>query len=323
MQKPNSPSEPHDALFRALTGDSLSSESLIRRFGPPELVRVLSGKPPRLLDGTLVRPELRKFHVDALFQVEVRGGDSVFVQILYEHLSSPSPGTPLRLLEYMAAAWRQRDSNIGLRTLHPIIPVVICHGPRRRVVPESFMELIDVPEALAGKLPLLDLGIEIHDLGGIPDPELADDPATRGALRAMKLTHVKDPPIATLLEIVQELATRPGDSLVRKAAVVYLLRVLGLSDEHYVALMNAQDQGVRDIGVQDRSGKAGVERQGRGREEGQADLILMQLEERFGPVPADVVERVRTAGTAQLEAWSKSLLYARDLHGVFGSCADH
>ena len=150
-QKPNSPSEPHDALFRALTGDALSSESLIRRFAPPELVRVLSGKPPRLLDGTLVRPELRKFHVDALFQVEVRGGDSVFVQVLYEHLSSPSPGCGCR--NTWAAVWLQRDSNIALRTLYPIKPVVICHGPRRRVVPESFMELIDVPEALAGKLP--------------------------------------------------------------------------------------------------------------------------------------------------------------------------
>ena len=59
-----------------------------------------------------------------------------------------------------------------------------------------------------------------------------------------------------------------------------------------------------------------------GRTEGQASLFLMLLEERFGPIPADVVERVRTAGTAELTVWSKSLLYARDLHGVFGSCAD-
>ena len=60
-----------------------------------------------------------------------------------------------------------------------------------------------------------------------------------------------------------------------------------------------------------------------GRAEGQATLILMLLEQRFGPIPADVVDRVRSADTAELTAWSKSLLCARDLEGVFGSSATH
>ena len=60
-----------------------------------------------------------------------------------------------------------------------------------------------------------------------------------------------------------------------------------------------------------------------GRAEGQANLILMLLEERFGPIPADVVDRVRSADTAELTVWSKSLLCARDLEGVFGSSAAH
>ena len=59
----------------------------------------------------------------------------------------------------------------------------------------------------------------------------------------------------------------------------------------------------------------------RGRAEGQATLILMLLEQRFGPIPADVVDRVRSADTAELTVWSKSLLCARDLEGVFGSSA--
>ena len=326
--KPRTPREAHDALFRALTSDETSSASLIRRFAPPELVRVLSTRPPRLLEGTLVRPGEGTIQADALFLVELCCGDSVFVHVLFEHLSSPSPGKLLSLLEYMTATWRQRNRSVGLRSLLPIIPIVIYHGRYRHAMPESFLELVRVPEALSGKLPLLDFGIGIHDLGLIPDAELTDDPATRGALRAMKITHAEDPPIETVLEISQQLATRPEESLVRMEGVRYVLDTLKLSDEHYMALLlRAQDQEDRNMALmtiaQRLASQGRMEGLEQGRAEGQANLILMQLEQRFGPIPADVVDRVRSADTAELTVWSKSLLCARDLEGVFGSSAAH
>ena len=235
--KPGTPRETHDALFRALTSDETCSASLIRRFAQPELVRVLSTRPPQLLEGTLVRPGLGRIQADALFLVKLCCGDNVFVHVLLEHLSSPSPGRPLKLLECMNAIRRRRNPSIGLRSLLPIIPIVIYHGRYRHAMPESFLELVRVPEALSGKLPFLDFGIGIHDPGLIPDAELTDDPATRGALRAMKITHAEDPPIETVLEMSQQLATRSEESPVGTEGVRYILDTLKLSGEHYMALL--------------------------------------------------------------------------------------
>jgi len=46
------------------------------------------------------------------------------------------------------------------------------------------------------------------------------------------------------------------------------------------------------------------EGQAEGRVEGQADLLLRQLQRRFGPVPEEIKQCVRAAKTEQLETWS-------------------
>ena len=218
----------------------------------------------------------------------------------------------------MTAIWRRSFKTNRLRSLRPIIPVVICHGPHRGAVPQSFLELVDVPEVLAGRLPLLDFGIEIHDLGTIPPSELADDAATRGALFALKISHVEDPPLGVLLEIARDLADRPADSLVRIEGMGYVLGTLRVSEERYEALLNTRDPEVCDmvlLTIAEREWRKG---QAEGRAEGRAEIVLAQLENRFGPIPTHVMERVRSADPSTLLAWSAALLRARRLEDIFG-----
>lgn len=59
------------------------------------------------------------------------------------------------------------------------------------------------------------------------------------------------------------------------------------------------------------------EGQAEGRVEGQADLLLRQLQRRFGPVPEEIKQRVRAAKTEQLETWSLNILDAAILDDVF------
>ena len=122
--------EAHDALFRVLARDRTSAPSLIRRYAPTDLVQLLSDAPPKLLKGTLVPPGRGKLQADAIFEVQLRGGEMVLVHILFEHLSGPGHWTPLKLLDYMAATWRRVAGTRAVRSLVPIVPVAICHGPR-------------------------------------------------------------------------------------------------------------------------------------------------------------------------------------------------
>ena len=142
----------HDALFGALVSDAASAASLIRRYAPRELVRILSGAPPRLLESSLISPQRGRIQADAVFEVEVLDGRKVLVQILFEHLSAPDPGIALRLLEYMTGSWRRHGKAIKPGTMPVIIPIVICHGPRHCAVPNTFLELVDAPNGLAESL---------------------------------------------------------------------------------------------------------------------------------------------------------------------------
>ncbi|MBX3466406.1 MAG: hypothetical protein KF878_05845 [Planctomycetes bacterium] len=47
-------------------------------------------------------------------------------------------------------------------------------------------------------------------------------------------------------------------------------------------------------------------------------LLRGQLEEKFGPLPADVQARLARASARQLEGWGRKVLRARKLADVFG-----
>ncbi len=58
-----------------------------------------------------------------------------------------------------------------------------------------------------------------------------------------------------------------------------------------------------------------------GRSEGEHRLLTKQLEKRFGPLPDPILERLKAAGSEQLEVWAVRLLNARSLDEVFSSGA--
>ena len=142
--------------------------------------------------------------------------------------------------------------------------------------------------------------------------ELADDPATRGALAALKVSHVENPPVEDLKAILEDLSDRPEDSLVRMEGVGYVWRTLRLEDARERGLLAARDP---EVCVMLETMAERHERKVRA--EVRAEILLEQLGERFGRIPQEVVERVRSAGLGDLKMWSKSLLHAHHLEAVF------
>jgi len=54
-----------------------------------------------------------------------------------------------------------------------------------------------------------------------------------------------------------------------------------------------------------------------GRRQGEATLLLLQLERRFGPLGTAVEERIAGADAERLLVWGERLLAAKDLEEVF------
>jgi len=57
-----------------------------------------------------------------------------------------------------------------------------------------------------------------------------------------------------------------------------------------------------------------------GRKLGQAELIELQLRDRFGELPASIGQRLADADTEQLSQWGRALLNAATLDDIF---SDH
>lgn len=51
--------------------------------------------------------------------------------------------------------------------------------------------------------------------------------------------------------------------------------------------------------------------------DGRRDVLLEQLAERFGELPADIIERVRVAESDELKQWAHRVLTAGSLQAVF------
>ena len=54
-----------------------------------------------------------------------------------------------------------------------------------------------------------------------------------------------------------------------------------------------------------------------GLQEGLQNILKLQLEERFGPLPKDARDRLAAASDEQLLAWGRALLHASTLEEVF------
>lgn len=63
--------------------------------------------------------------------------------------------------------------------------------------------------------------------------------------------------------------------------------------------------------------KDGIEKGLQQSREAQADLLLRMVQRRFGSTPDDIIQRIRTAQTPQLETWALNLMDATSLDDVF------
>ena len=332
--------EPHDELFRTLLADPASADALVRRYAPPEFVARLTKARPRLLEGTLVRPGAGKLQADGILEVILTDADPKQAYVVFEHLSSPDPELPVRMHEYMTALWQRVHEPGRPRPL--VIPVVLCQNRKAARSPVSLRERQTGAGGLAGVTGQLDFTLTLHDLTAIPPQELCEDPATGAALWALCLARVPDPPVSTLTAILRGLYTRPVTCLVHRKGVEYVKDVLPMSDTQMQAWTEMEQKGeAQDMaattlaarlreqgrieGVQQgriegvQQGRIEGVQQGRieGVQQGQGKMLLGLLAERFGEVPGEVAERVRSAEIQDLEVWSRAILHSSDLDSVF------
>ena len=132
----------HDALVRRVLGDPDAARAWLQARLPADTTQHLDLATLQLQPGTFVDEELRRAETDVLFEVRHESGWPVFVYLLVEHQSTVDFWLRLRLLRYQSRIWeRERVRRPGMRSLSPIVAVVLHHGPRAWSPPTRFEAL--------------------------------------------------------------------------------------------------------------------------------------------------------------------------------------
>ena len=341
-----------DTAYRQLFSHSQVVADLVKGFLQGTLARSMDLSTLTQEHTLLVSLGLRALESDVLWQVRLQDGSAAY--LLIEFQSSVDNRMAERVLSYIAALYRrrwQREPSPSGTKLPLVVPIVVYHGRRRWTAARQVADLVvAVPRGNRWMVPQMRYGlVDVwrqdrrklakmrNVVAAVFRLELAQTleeavavlrdinrwwPAPQfDSLRAAVLDWVKEywyphrfggkivPQVADLWEMERYMQNKPKTILQlakerAKEAGRRQGRRLGLEEGRQVGL----EEG-RRVGLE-----AGLEQ---GRRLGEAEMLLRQLERKFGVVPADIRRRVQSATSERLLEWAERVLLANRLDEVF------
>ncbi|MBM4062587.1 MAG: Rpn family recombination-promoting nuclease/putative transposase [Planctomycetes bacterium] len=322
----------HDALFRSTFTDPQHAASLLRVLLPPALVRAADWPTLTLLPGTFVDAGLRDRESDLLFSLVV-AGRPVLVYVLLEHKSFVDRWVAFQLLQYVVRIHEAfRRAHPEATHLPPVVPVVVHHGPRGWSAARTVLDLIDldglpppVQQALAPLQP--NQHFLLDDLAAMPEGRIRHRGTTAQAtLVLLALQFVRQAPDADPVGIVERwlplwraVQRDPSGRFGLLVLLSYLARQLETDRERFVqATIRIEEHETMGKTLWEKAVEEGRQKgKAEGKAAGRAELLLRLLHRRFGELPADLEERVRSADVAALDTWAERVLDAQSLDEMF------
>jgi predicted transposase YdaD len=336
---------PHDALFRRVFADPIQAGALLRLTLPARVAAAvdwssLEPKPTARVDAALATGQ-----TDLVFVARLRAHPARIVLVI-EHKSYPDPALVRQLLRDTIGQWLASETAGPSAPLPAIVPLVVHHGAKPWTLPRSTRDLLGIAEPeLAAALSAATLALQpaFDDLATRTEAELLARPLPplgRLALLMLQFLRGADPDSAEaalerwaplLLEV--QAADRSGLAL--ETVGSYVLEVTDLTADRLrtwaqrtlgrragdVLMSTAEKLRAegRAEGRNEGRNEGRVEGRVEGRSEGKADLLLLQLQQRFGPLPGAVVQALRARTEADLDRIGARLLDARSLDEALGA----
>lgn len=320
---------PHDQLFHYTFGQPENAADLLRSTLPAAIAAAIDWRTLTRCDTKLSDAEGDGLYADVLFTVQARG-QTAYVFLLLEHKSEQDPDTAYQLLRYVVRIWdRHRSEQERAGLLPPILAVVLHHGRTPWSSARSLRELIDVggfPEDLAAAVldRQPDLTFHLDDLATQTEAQITARVSSllaRMALLCMQfLRGASDDAAEAALRrwhgLLARLYAAAGAQEAFLKLVEYIATITDLQRDRVRGIFaavhpDAEQTYMKIYGRLQREALALGE--ARGKAEGKAEILLRQLEARFGPLADESILRVHTASTADLDRWAVQLLAAQTL----------
>ncbi len=323
--------QPHDALFRWTFSQREHAAGLLRAALPPALSAAVDWSTLRVEKGSFVDRALRTRHSDLVLSARV-GDEPVYFHAILEQQRDVEALMIFRMGLYMMRLWDQlvRD-HPDVKTLPPIVPILIHHSDTGWTAPTAFQDIVG-PEgpARTSLLPHIPhFQMRLVDLSGGRASDLVEEALTAlGEVALWCLSVANDD--ARMEREIQRIG-RALDAVLQApdglAALEVLLRYLVATHGRFDAkkvvklLENAAGPPAQEAIVTifeeiELRGERRGERRGELR--GRAQTLLELLAVRFGPVPSEMSARILAAKEATLTRLTARVLTAPTLEKVFG-----
>jgi hypothetical protein len=332
MSQSKLPSRPQDRSQRLLFHHRRPIRDLVRGFVPEPWVqdldfRTLKRLPSDYISG-MMPGEYEERTGDILWQVRWRRGkahslDNLYVLVLVEHQSTCAQDMALRILTYIVLFYQRLRKGRPLKKgelLPPILPMILYNGDVPWWAPLNVFDLIHwVPESFAAHIPSMKC-ILIDEKRCRPEDLAALQKNVVAAIVRVEQTNGASA-LGRVVRDLEDWLSHPRDRELCRDLLAWLAKVVvpmrcpgaevpelrSLHDlVHYVEadmpnwIEEAEERGEK-----------------RGRQEGQAEVILRLIEHKHGAVSEDVKERILSAGVDQLLLWTDRILTAESLGDIF------
>jgi len=259
-------------------------------------------------------------------------------RLLFEHKSRPEHWTLLQLLRYITAEGDQYcKQHSKAKHLPPVYPLVIYHGKHQWRVPRSFQQLVSpLSQALTPFVPQYTYAL--LDLSARTNAEIKGQVLTRLVQLALRWVFDDQPieRLRTLLTLIEQVRDKDTAVAILESLLRYYVQGTKRIEEDEVRELLQQstntgdpimqtfidryiEQGVqqgKQQGVQEGMQEGMQQGMQQGVQQGRADMLLRQIERRFGPPSDQVRERVTQADPNTLLEWSDRILDANSLDDV-------
>ncbi len=320
----------HDKSYKKLFSHALMVEDLLIGFVKEEWVQELDFSTLEKVNGSYVSDDLRDRADDIVWRLRW-GSDWLYVYLLLEFQSTNDPWMAVRIMTYVGLLYQDLISSkqlpvnaSGRKKLPPVLPVVLYNGDPVWTAATDISDLVQkIPGGLGKYCPSLQYLL-------LSEREYKDadlEPLKNMVAALFRLENSHSP--ERLLEVVTSLLlwlSGPEQDSLRRAFTVWISRVLFPSRldaiarpaiENLTEVKNMLAERVKEWNREslEKGIQKGIQN---GMRKGAVQLLLRQLENKFGDIPNKFLQQLHHADEEQILRWSESILTAQTLGDIFG-----
>jgi hypothetical protein len=283
----------HDKGYKLLFSHAAVVADVLRGFVKEDWVQEIDFESLERVDGTFVSRDLRSRDSDMIWRVRWKGGH-LYIYLMLEFQSSVEPFMAIRSMTYLGLLYedliRRRELTPSGK-LPPVFVLVLYNGIRPWTAALDVADLVEpVPGGVEAYRPRFRYAL--LDETRIPAMELESERNVAAALFRLEKSRDLD----ELRRSVGRIADLQVDEGLRRSVYVWMTQVL--MPARFPGLQLPEAQSLEEIQtmlaerVMEWTREWKEEGRQEGIQQGLQELLISQMEARFGPVPAQIRQSV-------------------------------